>query len=63
MNQTIDIHVHYIMELVHDGTITLLYYASSEQVADVFTKVFCENNFSNIKSLLGIDYHVVKYDW
>ena len=55
--------MHYIMELVHDGTISLLYYASLEQVADIFTKVFCEKTLNNLKSLLGIADHVVKYDW
>ena len=35
---------------------------SSEQVAYIFTKVFCEKTFSNIKSLLGIADHVVKND-
>ena len=54
--------MHYIGELVHDGTISLLYYASSEQVADIFTKVLCEKTFSNIKSLLDISDHVVKND-
>ena len=59
----IEIHMHYIRELVHDGTIALLYSASSKQVADIFTKVFCEKTISNIKSLLGIADHVVKNDW
>ena len=54
--------MHYIKELVHDGTISLLYLASSEQVEDIFTKVVCEKTFSNIKSLLGIPDHVVKND-
>ena len=45
----IEIHMHYIRELVHDGTIALLYCAYSEQVANISTKVFCENTFSNIK--------------
>ena len=54
--------MHYIKELVHDDTIALLYCASSEQVADIFTKVFCEKTFSNLKSLLGISDHVVKND-
>ena len=58
----IDIHMHYIRELVHDGTIALLYYTSSEQVANIFTKVFCEKTFINLKSLLGIIDHVVKND-
>ena len=54
--------MHYIRELVHDGTIALLYYASSEKVADIFTKVFYEKTFNNLKSLLGISDHVVKND-
>ena len=56
-------HMHYISELVHDGTIALLYCTYSEQVADIFTKVLCEKTFSNFKSLLGIADHVVKNDW
>ena len=49
ITKDIEIHMHYIRELVHDGTIALLYYASLEQVADIFTKVFCEKTFSNLK--------------
>ena len=52
--------MRYIKELVHDGTITLLYCASSKQVADIFTKVFYEKTFSNLKSLVRIADHVVK---
>ena len=55
----IDIHMHYITGLVHDGVIAILYCASSEQVADIFTKVFSDRTFSNLKYLLGIDDHVV----
>ena len=55
--------MHYIRELLHDGTIALLYCTYSEQVADLFIKVLCENTFINIKSLLGIAGHVVKNDW
>ena len=36
--------------------------ASLEQVDDIFTKVFCEKKFSNLKSLLGISDHDVKHD-
>ena len=55
--------MHYIKELVHDGTIALLYCTTSDQVANIFTQVFCEKTFSNLKSLLGIVDHVVKNDW
>ena len=33
-----------------------------EQVADIFTKFFCEKKLSNLKSLLGIADHAVKHD-
>ena len=59
----IQIHMHYIRELVHDGTIHLLFSSSSEQVADIFTKAFCEKTFSNIKSILGITDHAVNHEW
>ena len=39
----------------------LLFCSSSEQVADIFTKEFCEKTFSNPKSLLGIADHAVKH--
>ena len=58
----IEIHMHYIRELVHDSTVVVLFCASSEQVANIFTKLFYEKTFSNIKSLLDICDHVVKND-
>ena len=58
----IEIHMHYIRQLVHDGTIDLLFCASTEQVANIFTKDFCEKKLSNIKSLLGITDHAMKHD-
>ena len=58
----IEIHLHYIRHRVHDVTIHLLFCASSEQVADIFTNFFCEKTFSNIKSLLWIADHDVKHD-
>ena len=54
--------MHYIRGLVHDGVIALLYYALFEQIADIFTKVFLERDFNNIKSLLGITNNLVKID-
>ena len=58
----IEIHMHYIRELLHDGTIALLYCASLEQVADIFTKLFYEKTFNNLQSLLGIADNLVKND-
>ena len=36
----VEIHMHYIRELVHDKTIILQYYRTDEQIADIFTKIF-----------------------
>ena len=59
----IEIHMHYIRGIVHDEVIDLQYFPSSEQVTNIFTKVFSEKNLKNIKCLLGIDDHVVKIYW
>ena len=50
----IEIHMHYIKELVHDRTIVLQYYPTYEQIADIFTKRFLEKNFTYLHSLLGV---------
>ena len=36
----VEIHMHYIRELVHDKTIILQYYPTDEKIADIFTKIF-----------------------
>ena len=42
----VEIHMHYIRELVHDRTIILQYCPTDEQIANIFTKIFSENNFT-----------------
>ena len=50
----IEVHMHYIRELVHDRTITLHYCPTEDQIADIFTKSFTEKRFSFLRSLSGI---------
>ena len=50
----VEIHMHYIRELVHDKTIILQYYPTDEQIADIFTKIFSEKKFTYLRSLLGV---------
>ena len=50
----VEIHMHYIRELVHDRTIILQYYLTDEQIADIFTKSFSEKKFTYLRSLLGV---------
>ena len=50
----VEIHMHYIRELVHDKTIVLQYCPIDEKIADIFTKRFSENKFTYLRSLLGV---------
>ena len=50
----IEVHMHYIQELVHDRTIKLHYCLTEDQITDIFTKTFTEKRFSFLMSLLGI---------
>ena len=50
----VEIHMHYIRELVHDKTIILQYCRIDEQIADIFTKRFLEKKFTYLHSLLGV---------
>ena len=59
----IEIHMHYIRGLVHDGVIDMQYCVSSEQVADSFTKMFSKRKFFILKSNIGIFDHVVNTYW
>ena len=50
----VEIHMHYMRELVHDRTIILQYCSTDEQIPDIFTKSFSENKFTYLRSLLGV---------
>ena len=50
----VEIHMHYIRELVHERTIILQYCPTDVQIADIFTKIFLEKKFTYLHSLLGV---------
>jgi hypothetical protein len=50
----IEIHMHYIWDLVHEGIIDLQFCPSAEQTADIFTKTFTEQKFHSLRSRLGV---------
>ena len=50
----VEIHMHYIKDLVHDRTIILQYCPTDEQIADIFTKRFSKKKFTYLYSLLGV---------
>ena len=50
----VEIHMHYIRELVDDRTIILQCCLTNEQIVDTFTNIFLENKFTYLGSLLGV---------
>jgi hypothetical protein len=49
-----EIHMHYILDLVHEGIIDLQFCPSSEQTTDIFTKTFTEHKFHSLRGRLGV---------
>jgi hypothetical protein len=50
----IEIHMHYIQDLVHEGIINLQFFPSREQIVDIFTKTFIEHKFHSMCNHLGV---------
>eukprot|EP00253_Pinus_taeda_P016548 PITA_16548 len=50
----IEIHMHYIRDLVHDQVIDLQFCPSAKQTADIFTKTFTEQKFRSLRDRLGV---------
>eukprot|EP00253_Pinus_taeda_P020502 PITA_20502 len=50
----IEIHMHYIRDLVHDWIIDLQFCPSAEQTADIFTKTFTKQKFHFLRDHLGV---------
>ena len=47
-NKHIELHMHFIINLVHDSVIEVLYCPTHDQVADIFTKSPTEVSFSKL---------------
>ena len=52
--------MHFIRNLVHDRVLEILYCATDDQVADIFTKSLKEVKFSKLRSMLGVQECVLK---
>jgi hypothetical protein len=50
----IEIHMHYIQDLLHEGIIDLQFYPSAEQTTDIFTKTFTAQKFHSLRGRLGV---------
>jgi hypothetical protein len=52
--------MHFIIKLIHDQVIELLFFPTKDQVADIFTKSLTEAKFSQLRSMLGVQEVVIK---
>ena len=50
----VELHCHYIRQLVEDGSIKLLYVPTSEQPADIFTKPLGPDKFVKFRGSIGV---------
>jgi hypothetical protein len=50
----IEVHMHYIRELIQGQIIALQYCPTEQQVADIFTKPFTEVKYTRLRDLLGV---------
>ena len=56
----IELHMHFIRNLVHDHVIKVVYFPTDDQVVDIFTKSLTEAKFSKLRSMLGVQECVLK---
>jgi hypothetical protein len=59
-NKHIELHMHFIRNLIHDQVIEVLFFPTEDQVADIFTKSLTEAKFSKLRSMLGVQEVVIK---
>lgn len=50
----IDVRFHFLRNLIFDGSISMEYYRTSEQVADIITKPMKLDQFEKLREALGI---------
>ena len=56
----IELHIHFIRNLIHDHVLWVLYFSTDDQFADIFTKSLTEAKFSKLQSMLGVQECVIK---
>jgi hypothetical protein len=59
-SKNIEIHMHFIINLIHDQVIEVLFFPTEDQVVDIFTKSLTEVKFSKLRSMLGVQEVFIK---
>jgi hypothetical protein len=52
--KNIELHSHYLRQVVHNDVVSLEYCRTEDQVVDIFTKYLTKVIFINIHTFLGI---------
>jgi hypothetical protein len=52
--------MHFIIKLIRDQVIEVLFFPTKDQVADIFTMSLTEAKFSKLRSMLGVQEVVIK---
>lgn len=50
----IELHAHYLRQLIQEKIVTLFYCRTNDQLADIFMKLLSEAKFVKFHALLGI---------
>ena len=56
----IELHFHYLRQLVHENIVTLFYCISDDQIGDIFTKPLLEAKFLKFYLLLRLQEVVIR---
>eukprot|EP00253_Pinus_taeda_P006428 PITA_06428 len=56
----IELHMHFIINLIHDHVIEVQYCSTDDQVLDIFTKALTEAKFTKLRFMVGVQEVVTK---
>jgi hypothetical protein len=59
-HQHTKLHMHFIINIIHDQVIEVLFFPAEDQVVDILTKSLTEVKFSKLQSMLGVQEVVIK---
>ena len=52
--------MHFIINLVHDRVLEVLFFPTDDQVVDIFTNSLTKAKFSKLQSMVGVHEFVIK---
>eukprot|EP00253_Pinus_taeda_P022641 PITA_22641 len=59
-NKHIELHMHFIIKLIHDHVLEVQYCSTDDQVANIFTRALKEVKFTKLQFMVGVQEVVTK---